>query len=592
MNSSVKYLAQPDALDRAEALLQSYPQSVADVPPGDMRRLVQDLHQHQTELERQNEELKRTREELAESYSKYCDLYDFAPVGCLTLDPQETIIEANHAAAALLMIGRQQLLQKKITDFIMPEDRGVYDAQARRITEEGGRCHCEVRLRRTDGTSFHAQIETLVWQPKSGGMPQRRVAISNISDQAEALSHLQEICRRAEEANRAKSEFLANMSHEIRTPLNAIIGLANILASSSYNPKQYALYLQTLGESAESLLGLVNGMLDFAKIESGKVTLEAEPFDLRDLIGHVRRIGAVKAQEKGLALYLHYPAGLPVTFVGDSMRIRQILINLMSNAIKFTEKGSVTINVAGGEPDQEGRIPLALTVADTGIGISEDKLEPIFQKFIQQDASTEKQYGGTGLGLAISRELARLMGGNVTAKSRVGEGSEFTLHLKLYPERSITLPWRVQEKEKPASALNGKNKNLPPVLLVEDYHANILVAAMLLEDLGYHYKVAKDGDEALAMLERERFSLVLMDVRMPGKDGLETTRIIRSREKEKGLPPVPIVALTAHAFAEDREKCLTVGMNDYIAKPFRMEALAEKLQGLIGNYRDAEGMVA
>ena len=389
---------------------------------------------------------------------------------------------------------------------------------------------------------------------------------TDIAERIETEKALHRAKEAAEAASVAKSQFLANMSHELRTPMNAILGMIDVALPKATDAIVQDC-LQTAKGSADLLLMLLNDLLDSAKIESGKLELESAPFSLRRMLDQITRVLAVRASEKGLCFYCRLPEDTPDAVVGDRMRLQQVLLNLASNAIKFTERGDVEISLRA--LSDNGDACLEFAVRDTGIGIPPSGIERLFQPFGQADASMSRRFGGTGLGLSISKSLVEIMGGRIWVESELGTGSTFyfTVRLPLTKE----LPAHFEAPLPLPTAVCGKLR----VLLVEDNPANQKLATYILRHRGHVVEVATDGQEALCLTEQNRYDVILMDVQMPGMNGLEATAAFRKREK--GGSRVPIIAMTAHAMKGDRERCLAAGMDGYLSKPVN----AREMIGLV-----------
>jgi signal transduction histidine kinase/CheY-like chemotaxis protein len=392
---------------------------------------------------------------------------------------------------------------------------------------------------------------------------------------AEAKKNAEARAQRAQEASRVKSDLLAVMSHEIRTPMSGVLGFANLLLETPLNREQRE-FAETVQRSGDALLTVINDVLDYSKIEAGRMSIEQIDMDLQSVCDGVRAILHSAALERSLAVRVEYDARLPKYIKGDPVRIRQVLLNLAGNAVKFTESGSVDITAA-----ELDATHLKISVTDTGIGIEPTQLATLFQRYTQADSSTARRYGGTGLGLAISKTLVELMGGEIGAASSVGAGSTFWFVLPLRPGAPL-------EAAAPTPQAVPSSPQRTRLLLVEDNFVNQRVALYMLAKLGYEVDVAQHGREAIDRLSKARYHLVLMDCQMPEMDGFETTRLIRDPASRVLNHEVPIVAMTANAFPEDRARSMASGMNDFLSKPVDPATLAAMLEKWLGAERHQE----
>ncbi len=473
---------------------------------------------------------------------------------------------------------------------IHPDDKLMAaEATQRYLSREAPELSVVFRVKHRDGYWIWVQKRGKALFDEDGRAVRLTGTYSDITSLKEYEARLEEAKNVAEKANAAKTEFLAHMSHEIRTPLTSISGVAEILMSQkdAFSEKHQQL-VKVLGYSTTNLKELINDILDFSKIESGQMQFEEKPFPLAELFQEIISVMSVRAQEKGLKFSFIYDDLSDVKFIGDKVRVRQILVNLIGNALKFTNYGAVDVLVRR-MPTQDGE-NMQIEIKDTGIGIDKEHFEMVFERFRQADASVSRKYGGSGLGLAISRSLAISMGGDINLDSELEKGSTFTVTI---PLRVLLEPKKIEKaaaSKNVLQALSIGHDGPHRVLLVEDYEGNIAVISYILETLGCEFEVARTGLQAVNVWKERAPDLILMDVQMPEMDGLTATRQIRSMEIEQGLPRTPIIGMTAHAFVEDKDKCVNAGMDSYLAKPISEADLVAEMKLYLNDKAKARPM--
>jgi PAS domain S-box-containing protein len=502
-----------------------------------------------------------------------------------TISPEGKITDINNASIDITEVTRENLIGTDFFEYFTEPDkaREIY----KQVFSEGFVADFPLTIR--DGKLTDVLFNGSVYKDEFGKVIGVVVVARDITDHnriekelkeakmsaesatiiaEEAKDKAESATKIAEDAVKSKQQFLSNMSHEIRTPMNAIIGFTKVLLKSDVDPKQKE-YLNAIKMSGDALTVLINDILDLAKVDAGKMIFEQKPFKMDASISAMIHLFETKIQEKNLLLIKKYDNKIPKVLIGDPVRLHQIILNLVSNAVKFTSKGEITISIRLLNENEE-KATIEFSVTDTGIGIPEDRIEHIFENFQQASSETARLYGGTGLGLAISKQLVESQGGSITVKSKLEEGSTFSFILPFQKTNAEV------ELEKVMNILNTKVQNIK-VLVVEDIALNQLLMKTLLDDFGFEHDIADNGKIAIEKLQNKSYDIILMDLHMPEMNGFETTEYIRNKMSSQ----IPIIALTADVTSADLKKCTAVGMNDYISKPLDEKLLYNKIIDLL-----------
>jgi len=513
---------------------------------------------------------KQAEQMLRISEEKYRNITANMRLGLLEVDNEEVITFANQSFCEMSGYALSELLGEKASLLFAKEEQAAILQQKNELRKQGHSDAYEISLCNKKGEPRWWLISGAPQYNDKGEMVGSIGIHLDITKQKKLEYELMEAKLQAEKSAQAKEIFLANMSHEIRTPMNAIMGMSHQLNKTTLNSRQ-SLFLDAIHNSAEHLLVIINDILDISKIEAGKLNLENIGFSLSAIVKSAMQVMQHKAEEKGLILSASIDENISPVLIGDPYRFKQVLLNMISNAVKFTERGAIGVNCCLQDKANGGQL-LRITITDTGIGMDEVFLGQLFTNFSQEDDSVARKYGGTGLGMSICKKLIELMSGSIEVHSRKHEGTSITFTLPFKTGRESDLPAK-EEINFNSSLLKGSR-----ILLVEDNEMNRLVATTVLENYEIDFVEAVNGEEAISLLASEKFDLVLMDVQMPVMNGIEATKNIRKNISTS----IPIIALTANAIKGESDKCLAAGMNAYISKPFEEAVLVRTIASLLG----------
>ena len=529
-------------------------------------------------LEAEVAERRAAEAALGKALEEVRDLYDNAPCGYHSLDTEGVFVDVNATECAWLGYAREELVgAMRLTDVLSEASIATFRASFPRFIEAGHLADLEIELVRKDGTTFWVLASATAVRGADGRYQKSRTTLFDVTELKRAReelarrsAELEVAWRSADAANRAKSAFLANLSHEIRTPMNAILGFSQLLQRDASLGAEQRRHVTSINRGGEHLLGLIDAVLELSRIEAGKVTVTNAPFSIRQLAADLETMFRLRCEAKGIGLEVAVDDGLPLGVLGDERKLTQILVNLLGNAVKFTERGGVTLEIRARQPGAAGH-PVAFSVADTGPGVAPEDLARIFEEFEQTEVG--RKAGGTGLGLPLSRNLARLLGGDLVAESRPGEGSTFRLVVPLPPTDEASASRRADARQPSALAPGSRAR----VLVVDDHETNREVLVRLLTDVGFEVAEAADGQEAIERAVPGEIDLVLMDLRMPRMSGREAISRLRAAGYDR-----PIVVVTATAFEEARAEVLALGADGFVRKPFRAVELFEEVARLLG----------